>query len=392
MSRYLFVVLLTQLFLSLNAVQAAEPALSPALRAPAIYTGDIPTRYADSARAYQGIPSVTQSVDGALWACWYGGPAENVETYVMLARSEDRGKTWSEPLLVVDWPGPVRVYDPNIWSDPDGKLWLFWNQSEDSNNDGRLGVWTISTDEPERGAKARWSEPRRLCNGVMLNKPTVDSKGRWLYPVSHKPNGKKYAIDPSLLGAACYVSTDHGETLYCLGVAEVPENLRGCDEHMFLELSDGALRAYTRVAVGVGVTESRDGGRTWSRVQVSENIKSPSSRFFIRKLASGNWLLVKNGPLDHQTGRERMTAYLSRDEGQTWLGGLVLDEREDVSYPDGQQLDDASIVVTYDRGRTTDREICVARFREEDVVAKRLGPDGALKLVVNKASDAPNAL
>ena len=29
-----------------------------------------------------------------------------------------------------------------------------------------------------------------------------------------------------------------------------------------------------------------------------------------------------------------MTAYLSGDDGKTWGGGLLLDERERVTYPD----------------------------------------------------------
>lgn len=368
------------------AAAYSQEELSPALRAPNVYTGAIPERFSDESRPFQGIPSVTQSSDGSLWACWYGGPGENVWTYVLAARSVDLGKTWSRPIVVVDWPGEVRVYDPNVWSDPDGALWLFWAQSEGTNNDGRLGVWAIKTTSPEQGANAKWSAPRRLCNGIMLNKPTVVSDGRWLLPVSHKPNGKIYQIDPRLLGAAVYVSTDGGETLYCLGIADVPEDERGCDEHMVVEKKDGTLKLYSRAAHGIGESTSSDGGRTWTQVQISETIKHPSSRFYIRRLRSGNWLLVKNGPIDQQTGRERMTAFLSKDEGKTWQGGLVIDEREDVSYPDAQQLNDDSIAAVYDHGRTSEREILLARFTEEDVLAGKIVSDkGALKIVVNKS-------
>lgn len=46
---------------------------------------------------------------------------------------------------------------------------------------------------------------------------------------------------------------------------------------------------------------------------------------------------TKHGPLDTRTSRSHLTAYLSKDDGTTWTGGLMLDERRGVSYPDGQQ-------------------------------------------------------
>ena len=84
-----------------------------------------------------------------------------------------------------------------------------------------------------------------------------------------------------------------------------------------------------------------------------------------------------------------MTAYLSEDDGETWLGGLVLDERDNVSYPDGGQADDGTIFAVYDFERYGAREIYVARFTEEDVKAgKIVSENGALKLLVNKATGA----
>jgi hypothetical protein len=79
-------------------------------------------------------------------------------------------------------------------------------------------------------------------------------------------------------------------------------------------------------------------------------------------------LLVKHGPLHQKTGRSHLTAYISNDEGETWYGGLILDERENVSYPDGFQSPDGRIYVTYDRKRI-DGEILLAVFNEEDIIA-----------------------
>ena len=81
--------------------------------------------------------------------------------------------------------------------------------------------------------------------------------------------------------------------------------------------------------------------------------------------------------------RKEQTAFLTADEGQTWSGGLLLDERESVSYPDIAQAPNGDIYVHYDRDRAGAAEILFARFREEDVQAgKLISKDAALKNLV----------
>ncbi len=67
----------------------------------------------------------------------------------------------------------------------------------------------------------------------------------------------------------------------------------------------------------------------------------------------------------------KLSAWLSDDDGKTWQGGLMLDERKGVSYPDGFQAPDGTIYISYDRNRATDGEILLARFTEEDILAKQ---------------------
>jgi hypothetical protein len=95
----------------------------------------------------------------------------------------------------------------------------------------------------------------------------------------------------------------------------------------------------------------------------------PTARFFVRRLNSGALLLVKHGPLDERTRRERLMAFVSDDDGQTWQGGLLLDEREKVTYPDGVQATDGTIYVVYDYNRTPNGEVLMATFTEADVRA-----------------------
>lgn len=107
----------------------------------------------------------------------------------------------------------------------------------------------------------------------------------------------------------------------------------------------------------------------------------------MRRLKSGNLIFVKNGPIDKNTGRSQMTAFLSRDDGKTWEGGLLLDERNAVSYPDGDQMPDGTIFIVYDFSRYGAKEIYAARITEADILAKKIVTEGSqLKILVNKAT------
>ena len=84
--------------------------------------------------------------------------------------------------------------------------------------------------------------------------------------------------------------------------------------------------------------------------------------------------------------RSHLTAYLSDDDGATWKGGLLLDDRLVVSYPDGDQGADGTLYIIYDHNRESDREILLARFTEEDVLARQLiSAQARLRLLVNRA-------
>ena len=81
----------------------------------------------------------------------------------------------------------------------------------------------------------------------------------------------------------------------------------------------------------------------------------------------------------------RGSVYRSADDGKTWKGGLVLDERKGISYPDGFQAPDGTIYISYDRNRKTDGEVLLARFNEEDILGKKLvGPKSKLKMLISK--------
>ena len=181
-----------------------------------------------------------------------------------------------------------------------------------------------------------------------------------------------------------FVSKDQGATWERRGGVTAPPKDWDWDEPHFIEKSSGELRRLLRTKYGLCESRSPDGGRTWSPPEPSKLVH-PASRIFTMKLQSGKVLLVKHGQLfekDH--GRTHLTVYLSDDEGETWQGGLLLDERP-CSYPDGIQSPDGRIHIVYDQERLNGR-ILMASIREEDVRAGKLvSKDASLKTLVRTA-------
>jgi hypothetical protein len=104
-------------------------------------------------------------------------------------------------------------------------------------------------------------------------------------------------------------------------------------------------------------------------------------------MQSGNLVMIKNGTLNELSGREMLMAYRSTDDGQTWSGGLLLDERSTVSYPDIAQSEDGTIYVVYDWNRSRDKNILMATFLESDIEAKAfVSPVARRRILVDKQS------
>jgi len=348
------------------------------LQAPRVVTSPGP-EYGDEVREFQGIPGIERAPSGRLWATWYGGGVtEDNSNYVLLATSTDDGDTWSSVTTVIDpdGDGPVRAYDPCLWHDPEGRLWWFWAQGYERHTDERAGVWAMVAEDSDAEAPT-WSAPRRLGDGIMMNKPIATSKGTWLIPSARWRTEESDTV---------LASSDRGATWKLSGAATVPEaDDRSCDEHMIAERLDGSLWMLVRTSYGIGESVSTDGGQQWTPVTRTK-LEHPTTRFFIRRLNSGSLLLVKHGPLSERTDRSQLMAYVSADDGASWGGGLMLDERVGVSYPDGVQAADGTIYLIYDFDRKGAREILMARFAEEDVARARFESDSSgSRILVNKA-------
>ena len=333
--------------------------------------------FQDEARPGAMIIGMDRTPKGRIWGCWTGN-GDRPNSYFLLATSDDDGVVWSKPRLAVGAPDPSgkpqrRALVGNLWTDPPGRLWLFFDQKT-VGGDGPIGDWFIRCDNPDADRPV-WSAPVRFAEGCTLNKPTVLKDGDWLLPVS----------DWAEKRACVYASSDQGKTWQLRGGVTFPD--WNYDEHMLVELRDGRLWMLARTKGNPCESYSADNGVSWSPAKPSA-LRNINARFFLRRLDSGRLLLVKNGlPAERLNKRSRLSAFISDDDGQTWNGGLLLDERASVSYPDGFQSPDGLIHILYDWNRHTDAEILMAKFREADVQAgKPVSADTQFRLLVNHAT------
>jgi hypothetical protein len=311
---------------------------------------------------------------------------------VYLVYSDNDGRDWTAALSIRPSVARVSDYASCLWTDPLGRLWLFWTQG--LLDGGREGVWCMFNADPRR-EPAAWSPPRRLCDGMMANKPTATTAGDWLLPV----NFARDLGGPKLLMACCHVhrSSDQGGTFQRISTFDVPQGSHL--EHMIVERRDGTLMMFIRVGgeirpaehhpIGIAQSLSRDRGQTWSNV-VMTDIASPSSRFHVRRLPSGRVLIINHRGFDAKAtgvaGRTHMTASLSDDDGATWSSHLLLHgiPPERAAQPDATVSSDGVIDVVH--GHTDaagQRHLVLHRIRESDIQAGRLvEPDSFLGRVL----------
>ncbi len=310
------------------------------------------------------------------------GWEDRLGNYVYLIRSDDDGNTFSDPIAIVYGGEEIRINDCGLWIDPNGTLWLnFISQPENA-------TYYYLCDDPDAD-ELSWRGPFRMGDGGKLNKPTILSNGDWIFPLSvwnnvgaaNSESYEEYSNRSSL-----HISEDGGKTIRYLSHSNVPR--RCCPEHMVLEKLDGSVELYSRTWYGIAKSVSYDKCRTWTD-GVDSGFGGPNSRFHIRRLKSGNILLINNfyNPLDKRDWPKRchLEAMISRDDGKTWEGFLTIDGRCPVSYPDCIEADNGFIYAFSDYDRYGAKEIILHKFTEEDVLKGRLvNPESFLCKVIQQ--------
>ena len=324
------------------------------------------------------IPAMVTSTEGTLLAFCegrMGGGGDSGDIDIVLKRSTDGGKTWSELLVVADHeentignPCPVvdrstgRIWLPLTWnlgSDREGQIMA--GKSEDvrrvyitySDDDGLTWAPIREISATTRRDHWRWYATGPGC-GIQLARGEYE--GRLVIPANHSDHsdGSKHPYRSHV-----FFSDDHGRTWQLGGVLDEKTN-----ESTIVELADGRLLDNMRSYHGEhrrAIATSADGGQTWSDVTLDETLIEPVCQANVLRYtfpeADGKSRILFANPAS--TGRQMMTVRVSYDEGQTWpVAKLVY--AGSAAYSCMTVLADASIGLVYERDGY--RKITFARF------------------------------
>jgi hypothetical protein len=88
----------------LHAQEFSRAILDLALEPPIVNTAPGP-KYDDLVRTGNMVIGIERTPRGRLWACWVGN-GDNPNGFFMLATSDDGGRSWSQPRVVLDPSDP----------------------------------------------------------------------------------------------------------------------------------------------------------------------------------------------------------------------------------------------------------------------------------------------
>ncbi|MCO7536716.1 glycoside hydrolase [Pseudomonas asiatica] len=357
-------------------VAAAEPAPTT------IYCPNAPELYFDNTnplfntRKWQGIPSIARS-GSRLWCTFYGGVmsggGEGPGNFVIVSYSDNEGDTWVEHMYIAyaNELTTKRVFDPQIWLDPEGVLWVFVAVSGDGRlADGVEGAWAFTCKNP-RAEIPNWSTGWRLSYyGVPMMPARVNE--RVLIPIDYWGISRGTGLSaqrPELVGRRIF-DLDYRSRRATL-LSKLPPVVADVtyDESNLGQAFNGSLRAVYRVPTGAETTVSMDGGVTWSAA-TSYLGAVTSSRAYYGSTPSGRIAICYNDSPD----RNNLTLKLSEDGGVTFPYSCLIDSRTSTSYPEVTYGEGGEIYIAYDLNRTVDKQVLMAIVLEHEVIAGTASP------------------
>ena len=325
--------------------------------------------------------SIVELPGGGLFAVWYQGSGERRADDVRLegARLARGGSGWSAPFPVADSPG-FPDCNPVAHVDGRGRLTVVWPAILDNRwesallrfrtapsagwtagpppwNDG--GVILLRPDnlkeKVEPFARAALAavpagRDREELTGLVerLSDPLYNRLG-WM-PRTHAlrlPSGRVLLplySDTYSIGMVA-ISDDDGATWR----ASDPIVSLGGVQPSLVRKKDGTVVAWMRdngpPPQRAIVATSRDEGATWT-VGEDSSIPNPGSSLEVVALRDGLWLMALN---DTESGRARLSVWMSDDEGRTWPRRRALEDRPggSYSYPSVLQAADGRVHVSY---------------------------------------------
>lgn len=332
------------------------------------------------------IPALALAKDGTLLAFAEGrtgGTSDSGDIDVLVKRSTDGGKTWSEQSIV--WNqltntcgNPCPIVDRETGTIV---VAMTWNRGEDkerqiidgTSQDTRRVFVARSEDHG-----ATWSSPLEFTAttkaddwtwyatgpgaGIQIERGPY--KGRMIVPCDHiEAKTKRYY-------SHVIYSDDQGHTWRCGG--RTPRDK--VNECQVVELADGRLmlnmRNYDRAQTRRQIAFSSDGGETWTDQAFDKGLPEPICQASIRR---AQWptggepgLIVFSNPASEKT-RTNLVVRGTRDEGASWTLAKTL-HKGPAAYSDLVVFDDGTIGCLFEAGEKGPYETIVfARFSPSEL-------------------------
>ncbi len=345
------------LVLSTVGVSGEEPAFSRV----DVYVGG-----QDGYHTYR-IPALVVTAEGTLLAFCEGrksSPRDYGDIDLLLKRSSDGGKTWSEQIVVHEEgsDAEITIGNPCPIVDRQGVIHLLFTR-----NNQRL-FYTRSTDDGRTWATPK--EHTEILKGFSYPLVRVATgpghglqmkSGRLIVPVwvcdRQLPDRNKEVTNSRYQSGVIY-SDDAGRT-WKTGQLVQPTVDR-LNECTIFERADGTLGLNMR-AYQLGfraVCESTDGGLTWSEPVPDRNLPCPTCQASILRLSPRE--VIFSNPA--ATSRTNMTVRLSTDDAKAWAHARVVDAGPS-GYSDLAVTREGHILCLYECGeRTYNQKIALARF------------------------------
>ncbi|PJJ11106.1 BNR repeat protein [Flavobacterium sp. 1] len=332
-----------------------------------------------STRKWQGVPSIGKDKFGNLYVAFLAGscPGECDLNYLTVSVSRDNGISWSDNKLIlsVTPEDSTKMNEANFFNDKFGNLYMYWGKYVKKKG---VKEWTISwyskIDLSDDGTKINYTPPRRIAEGIMLNKLFYsDISDQVIFPIA-----RWYEGDPELHRPFIYKANYGAKSLTNftkVGAIPVPVSVSGIYEHMIVQLKDNTYLGMIRTKDGIYYSKSSD-GNVWEDSKRFTAVGATTySRFYLGKLNSGRLILIFNN--DYL--RSKMTVCLSEDDGVTWPYKVVIDnykvlvntdtgDYHGVSYPDMIETSPGLLNIVYDRLRAPEGNIIFVKILEDDIL------------------------
>ncbi|MCH9614583.1 MAG: hypothetical protein SP1CHLAM54_14550 [Chlamydiia bacterium] len=287
-------------------------------------------------------PSIIETSHGNVLCAFFAGEEEGAEGVGIFCDRFSNG-IWDKPRPVYHEPKGRPCWNPVLFQYPDGEILLFFKVGLSTQS--WSGCLMRSKDEGKT-----WSELETLPAGIMG-------------PVKNHP----LLIDDTLLCGTsvesyqrwgCFVewTRDRGKSFERSLPINLPDTHFGMIQPSLTQLADGSilLLARTKAAKFIAKSLSKDGGYTWSPVELTD-VPNPNSSIEAIRLTDGRLLMAYNHSSEE---RSPLNVALSSDEGTTWTPHSVLEVEEgEFSYPSVIQLKSGQVMIAYSWQLTKIKEV-----------------------------------